>query len=944
MKKINLIKLFTLYAFLVISANGWSRKAPDSERAYKGYLFAYFEGTGTQGLQEHLRFAISQDAIHWKALNRNYPVVSSDTISKSGGIRDPHILRGEDGRSFYIVATDMNVARYGWGANPGIVLMKSNDLIHWTHSYIELSKAFPKKFGDAYWVWAPQTIYDPVARKYMIYFTLKRNGNKDLVTYYAYANKDFTAFEGEPKVLFGARYGSIDNDIICKDGVWHLFYKGNTKDRKGKETKNGIQQATAKSLHGKWKEDFLYLDAYAGKTPVEGSSIFKLNDSETYVLMYDLYTSGRFEYQTSTDLYHFTSEPKAFQKDFNPRHGSVISLTQNEMDALSEEWGENAPFHFKSNGNPIITHEYTADPAAFVEGDTLWLYTGHDSAGNQRGYNLKDWRVFSTTDMTNWTEYPVPLKITDFKWDRTGAAYAAHVVKRNGKYYYYISTNGSGIGVAVADRPEGPFKDALGKPLLTNKDCAGARHGWVCIDPAVFIDDDGQAYIFWGNKICYYARLKENMVEIEGEIKRIDFKDFNFTEAPWVHKYKGKYYLTYATGWPEKIGYAMADSIGGPYEYKGILSELAGNSNTTHPSIVEFKGQWYFFTHNGGLKDGGSYSRSVCAEFLQYNNDGTIRKINISTEGADRGYVPFDNKDNPVLKGYYADPEVMYSEQTGKYYIYPTSDGFPNWSGDYFKVFSSDNLKDWKDEGKILDLKKDISWAHENAWAPSIIERRMGGKYKYFYYFTAGKKIGVATADKPTGPFKDALGRPLVDFRPEGQKGGQEIDPDVFRDPASGKYYLYWGNYYLAAVELNDDMVSFDREKVVRLTPEDGTYCEGTYVFYRNGIYYFLWSENDTRSEDYRVRYATATSPLGPLTIPKDNLILSKRPEKGIYGTGHNSVLQIPGKDEWYIVYHRFRRPNAVKMGWSAGYHREVCMDKLEFNEDGSIRVVEPTL
>lgn len=198
-------------------------------------------------------------------------------------------------------------------------------------------------------------------------------------------------------------------------------------------------------------------------------------------------------------------------------------------------------YHFRSDGNPLITHKYTADPAVLVVGDTLWLYTGHDFAGNQKGYKMKDWCLFSTTDMIHWIEYPTPLKVTDFVWDTTGAAYASHVVHRNGKYYFYVSTNGSGIGVAVSDRPEGPFKDALGKPLLSNKDCWGADHFWVCIDPAVFIDDNGQAWIFWGNKICYYAKLKENMTEIDGEIMKIDFDNFKFTEAPWLHKYKGKY-------------------------------------------------------------------------------------------------------------------------------------------------------------------------------------------------------------------------------------------------------------------------------------------------------------------------------------------------------------------------------------------------------------------
>lgn len=322
---------------LIAKAGEPGKKA--KKQPYAGYLFAYFEGSGVPELQEQLRFGISNDGTNWKALNGNSPIIASDTISKSGGIRDPHILRGEDGKSFYIVATDMFVAKNGWGPNPGIVLMKSNDLLHWSHSYIELAKDFPKNFGNANWVWAPQTVYDPEAKKYMIYFTLSRKGIEGLVTYYAYANKDFTAFESEPKVLFSARYGSIDNDIIYKDGTWHLFYKGNTKDENSKEIKNGIQQATSKSLHGEWKEDFIYLDAYAGKTPVEGSSIFKLNNADTYILMYDLYTSGRYEYQTSTDLYHFDQAPKSFSKDFHPRHGTVISITQKELDALQKRWG-----------------------------------------------------------------------------------------------------------------------------------------------------------------------------------------------------------------------------------------------------------------------------------------------------------------------------------------------------------------------------------------------------------------------------------------------------------------------------------------------------------------------------------------------------------------------------------------------------------------------------
>ncbi len=608
---------------------------------FEGYLFAYFDGASeSRKSEEQLRFAISEDAINWTALNNNKPILNSDDISQSGGIRDPHILRGEDKNSYYMVATDMSTASNGWKENPGIVLLKSDNLTEWKHSKINLSKDYPDKFADAYWVWAPQTIYDPVAKKYLIYFTVKFKDDDKLDFYSAYANKDFSGFESVPTLMYRAKDGAIDGDIIYKDGTYHLFYKGNTKDENGKEIKNGIKQATSKSLQGPWKESFEYIDYYAdNKTTVEGSSVFKLNNSEEYILMYDLYSSGRYEFQRSKDLYSFTQKPESFTKNFHPRHGSVIGITKEELNRLKDQWGNDPekPRHYKSQGNPIFTHKYTADPAAIVEDDTLWLYTGHDFEGGQKGYKMKDWCVFSTTDMQNWTEYPVPLKITDFSWATSGDAYAGHVIGKNGKYYWYISTNWSGIGVAVSDTPEGPFKDALGKPLLTNEDCFASSHSWACIDPAIFIDDDGQAWIFWGNRQCYYAKLKENMIEIDGDIKQLNFEGFEFTEAPWIHKRKGKYYLTYATELPEKIAYAMADSIEGPYEYKGILNEIAGNSNTNHQAIVEFKGQSYFIYHNGGIQtDGGSYSRSVCIDKLEYNKDGSIKPIVMSTKGVDR--------------------------------------------------------------------------------------------------------------------------------------------------------------------------------------------------------------------------------------------------------------------------------------------------------------------
>ena len=243
-----------------------------------------------------------------------------------------------------------------------------------------------------------------------------------------------------------------------------------------------------------------------------------------------------------------------------------------------------------------------------------------------------------------------------------------------------------------------------------------------------------------------------------------------------------------------------------------------------------------------------------------------------------------------------------------------------------------------------MDLKN-VNWAKRNAWAPCIIERKLkDGTYKYYYYYTAEKQIGVAVADDPAGPFVDS-GKPLIGQElPKGIKRGQNIDPDLFVDPVSGKAYLYWGNAFLAVCELNDDFVSVKPNTTRVLIADDAYYSEAPYVFYRNGYYYFLWSKNDTRSADYEVRYVRTKSLSEAIDASESKVILCKKPEKGIFATGHCSVVNLPGTDEWRIVYHRFRFPDGITLGTDAGFHREVCMDKLEFDGEGNIIPVLPNL
>ncbi|MBV4356748.1 glycoside hydrolase family 43 protein [Pinibacter aurantiacus] len=292
---------------------------------------------------------------------------------------------------------------------------------------------------------------------------------------------------------------------------------------------------------------------------------------------------------------------------------------------------------FIANGNPIIQHEYTADPGAMVYHDTVYLYTGHDEAKPpHEGYVMHEWLCFSTTDMVHWTEHPSPMNTKDFAWAKDDA-WASQVIERNGKFYWYVAVehgtiHGKAIGVGVSDKPTGPFKDARGSALITNDMTKATNISWDDIDPTVIIDDDGQAYLIWGNTKCYYAKLKENMTELDGPIQIIDLP--TYTEAPWIHKRNGWYYLSYATQFPEKIAYAMSRSINGPWQYKGILNEIAGNSNTNHQAIIDFKGKSYFIYHNGGINtNGGSFRRSVCIDYLFYNKDGTMKRVVMTTEG-----------------------------------------------------------------------------------------------------------------------------------------------------------------------------------------------------------------------------------------------------------------------------------------------------------------------
>jgi hypothetical protein len=525
--------------------------------------------------------------------------------------------------------------------------------------------------------------------------------------------------ETVPKQLFYSpiKRSCIDADIIEKDGKFHLFLK--TEDTADK----GIKVAISDKL----TSGYVLKEEYVDQTneSVEGSGVFKLNNSDTYILMYDMYRKGKYQFTSSTDLKNFKVIDENISMNFHPRHGTVLPITKSEAQRLIDKFG--------------------------------WF---------------------------------------------------------------------------------------------PNSEIVGAQS----------------------------AAIKQNNVVVDIQNKKMLLPVKNGTDLQHFN--------------PE-------------------------------------------FKVNQGVTVSSSGAQDFSKQAVKYDFEMTdLGKMSFDVEAVVRN--------NPSLVGYYADPEILYSNKDNRFHLYPTSDGFHEWSGDYFKSFSSANLVDWVDDGVILDLKKDVSWTDVKAWAPAAAEKKINGQYRYFFYYTGDAKIGVAVSDNPQGPFTD-IGKPLVATKPNGITRGQVIDPDVFNDPVSGKSYLYYGNGFMVGVELNADMISVNEKTLTVLKP-DNTFREGTEVFYRKGKYYFMWSEDDTRSENYRVRYATSNDPLGTFTIPKDNLILAKDPSQGIYGTGHNSVIQIPGTDEWYIIYHRFTIPKGIEMGRAAGYNREVCIDRMYFDEEGNIIAVKPTL
>ena len=510
----------------------------------------------------------------------------------------------------------------------------------------------------------------------------------------------------------------------------------------------------------------------------------------------------------------------------------------------------------------------------------------------------------------------------------------------DGLYHMVWTTGWHDLGIGYASS-----KDLVHwsqqKYLPLMEKVAGTQMCWA---PELFYDEAGRQYIiYWSSAVpmagfekpqyrVYYVLTKDFATFTEPKI--LFDPGFDNIDTTML-KAGGKYVIIFKETDDQPAGKwgsvhaAMADQPLGPYtlsSHPPILKQRAeGPATVTIGDKTLLYVDFYANNHYGLFEttDWQTWKDvTATANFVQGQRHGSIFAVSTNLVRS-LCQLTAAAAPKPILDGFTADPAIRVFGDT--YYVYPTSDK-PNWLTTDFSVWSSKNLVDWKKEGLILDVTKDLSWAKLRAWAPDCVQRNG----KFYFYFCADGKVGVGISDRPTGPFKDALDRPLL------QRGGKirvnTIDPYPLIDD-DGQAYLYYGNgNSMEVVKLKPDMITLDGDPV-DISPKG--FREGIVVFKRAGKYYFMWSIDDARSPNYRVGWGISDTPFGPVKSPENDFIVLQK-HGIVVGTAHHSVVNVPGTDRWYVAYHRHAIPGG------GGYKRETCLVRMEFNPDGTIRPMDP--
>jgi beta-xylosidase len=592
------------------------------------YLLVHFTGESPQG--EQIYFAASGDGMHWTDLNGSRPVLLSDVGEK--GVRDPSIIRTAEGDKFYILATDLRIASgKGWDAaqhkaSTNIVIYESRDLVNWSAPrLVDIAGAIPQA-GCA---WAPEAIHDEESGDYIVYWTtISPAGGVDKPRIYYSRTRDFVTFT--PAQLYidrPGKQGLIDTQVVREDNPKspYRYYRASGD---GEITIEGSNR-----ILGDWKTlGNLRQVGLSGKD-VEGPILFRDEQRGQWGLWVDQYATGKGYLSLSTaDL----SQPATFRRadpagvSFGAslkRHGSILNITEEEYRRVLAKWPV-------AKAGQAIAARFNADPSPHYFDGTWYVYATDDAANSGKYWDSTAWRLYTSKDMQSWTDAGAPLDVGVFKWARPDAkAWAPEAAYRNGKYYFYAPIGGDKIGVAVADHPQGPFRDARSDALVDKARDANA--GDEPIDPAVFVDRAGQAYMYFGTRVPKVVKLKADMVTLDGPIQDVKIEGWpaadakkKYGEAPFLHQRGKLYYFTFSTGWPGQIVYATGESPLGPFTYRGVVLDYLDIS-TNHQAIVEHEGTSYLFYHDSLLPGGGSFRRSIAFAPLEYGSDGSIRQVSL---------------------------------------------------------------------------------------------------------------------------------------------------------------------------------------------------------------------------------------------------------------------------------------------------------------------------
>jgi beta-xylosidase len=918
---------------------------------YAGYAFSYFTGNSIAG--EKIYFAASRgnNALRWDQLNDGQPVLES-TMGEMG-LRDPFLIRSPEGDRFYLVATDLSIGRNGdWDRSQRtgsryLEVWESTDLIHWSAQRHVLVS--PPTAGNT---WAPEAYWDESLHQFVVFWASKLYAESDPnhtgSTYnrmlYA-TTRDFVTFS-DPKIWQDRGESRIDSTVIRDNGVYYRF----TKDEGGGGTgcSDIIQEKspslTAVDLPG--NPSWTYMDGCigrdAGTSAVEGPTVFKANPGDTsgspYYLFVDEYGGRGYIPLGTADLEHPNWQvASSYSLPASPRHGTVIPVTQTELDKLREGIVvPEPPTSVEADENGLVAHypldETTGSVATdtsghgydgTVSGDATWADGALALGGSNGHVKLPDNMMAGLDAITVSTQVWIdPTQATPyFIWGlgNTDAGGAG-----NG----YLFTTGNAYRTSI-----GTGNWTTEQTVTSGSNLA--RGTWRTL--TYTLTPDGTATIYLdGVKVGQKTGVTVAPGDIgEGRTTANYIGRSNYTADKYLegkvrdfriyNRALSQAEVTDLAADPTSVVDVRLDSLKVPAVIDAASSTVTlpvvtGTDLTSlDPTYVLVSGS---HVDVDGPADYSSPRTVTVTSAAGVTRAWTVRTVVMRS---------------PVLPGLYADPNI--AEFDGTYYLYATTDGVAGWGGKDFYVWTSTDLVHWgRSDQPFLTLdgaNGDVPWATGNAWAPTIIKR----DGRYYFYFSGHnqalnrKTIGVAVADSPEGPFTAQPTAMILNN--EAVTSGQAIDPAAFRDPETGKFYLFWGNGSPVYAELSDDMLSIKQSTIGRVSGLTG-FREGSFINYRDGLYHLTYSIDDTGSPDYRVGYATSTNVDGPWTYR--GVILEKDVSQGILGTGHSSIIQVPGTDEWYIAYHRFAIPGGD------GTHRETTIDELHFAADGTIEKVVPTL